>query len=105
MPEVQPVCTLVTAVFRFIDALRVGCKAGHVEATFSGGFSLDRPLCGDDGECLEVRPALRGVQAVELVEDMAAADFEAAVVFLDGFVKLMRRLAWGGLEGLEKVLH
>jgi len=33
---------------------------------------------------------------------MAPADFEAAVIFLDDFVKVMWRLTGSGLEGIDK---
>lgn len=49
------------------------------------------------------RPTLRGLQAVELVEDIATADFQAAMVFVHGFVELMRRFLGGGLGGVKGI--
>jgi hypothetical protein len=66
-------------------------------------FSLDRPLAGDHRERLQVWPALGGVQAVELVEDVAAPDFQPAMILLDDFVELVWRLAWCRLEGADEI--
>ena len=45
------------------------------------------------------------MQAVELVEDIAAADLQAAMVFVHSFVELMRRFLGGGLEGVKEIPH
>jgi hypothetical protein len=88
-----------------IHSLRVGRQAADVETVLNGGFSLDRPLAGDHRERLQVWPALGRVQAVELVEDVAAPDFQPAMVFLDDFVKLVWRLAWRRREGADKIAN
>lgn len=87
-----------------VHALRVGEQAAQVGTTINRGLPLDRPLARHHRERPQVWPALRRVQAVNLVEDMAPPNFEAAMVLVDDFVKLMRRLAWHRLEGADKML-
>ena len=85
-----------------IHSLCVGSQAAEIEAVLNGGFSLACPLAGDHRERLQVWPALGGVQAVELVEDVAALDFQSAMVFLDDFVNLVWCLAWATAKALMK---
>jgi hypothetical protein len=61
-------------------------------------LSLDRPLDRHPRERLQVWPALWSAQVAKLVEDMTPPDFQAAMIPLDDFVKLMGRLGWFQFE-------
>jgi hypothetical protein len=57
-------------------------QTGNVEAMLERRLALDGALRGNDGKRLQVRPALWRMQAVDLVEGIAAAHLQPTVILL-----------------------
>jgi hypothetical protein len=86
-----------------IQALSVRWQAAEIHAPFSRSrFSSDRPFGGDHCKRFQAWPALRGVQTVQLVEDVAATHFDPAMILLDDFVELVGVLAGAASKAMKK---
>lgn len=75
---------------RVIQARGIRRQTGNVETMLKRRLALDRELRDDHGKRLDVRPAFRSMQTVDLVEGVAAADLQTAVILLHDLVNPMR---------------
>lgn len=73
-----------------IELCGIWPQTGDVVAMFECRLAVQGALGSDHGEGLQVGPALRSMQTVELVEDITAALLQSAVVFIHVFVELVR---------------
>ncbi len=69
------------------EACGVGAIVGEIEACFRAGLVADEAGSGDTDNALEVRPVVSLLQPVALLGDLATADFEAALAFINVFVR------------------
>jgi hypothetical protein len=86
------------------DALRVGSQSADVKPPFACGFVADHAFRFEHGEAAQLLPLQRLVEALQLIEDRAAARFQATLVLVHRLGKAVRGVGGGmGAEAAPEV--
>lgn len=72
------------------QTLCIGGKAADVKTTLKGGLAVYTAFRFDHRKGFQVEPLFRPGQAVQLIEGIATAGFQAPVIFLDRLERRVR---------------
>ena len=75
---------------RVADGLRIGGQTADVEASFAGSFIADGALGFEHGKATHPLPLLGLIEAFQLIEHVAAACLQPAVILLHGLGERVR---------------
>ena len=84
-------------------ALGLGAQARDVITLFDTGLASDGALGLDDNKRTEIRPLRGAMQALELIEAIAASVLESAMILFDAFVESVGGGGRGSPEGVEEI--